>query len=42
LAAYLYVEQKEPDAGRLTKDIDIEVWARGPAKDRTSRRTVRL
>jgi hypothetical protein len=25
LAAYLYVEEKEPDAGRLTKDIDIAV-----------------
>jgi hypothetical protein len=25
LATYLYVEQKEPDAGRLTKDIDIAV-----------------
>jgi hypothetical protein len=25
LAAYLYVEQVEPDAGRLTKDIDIVV-----------------
>ena len=25
LAAYLYVEDKEPDAGRLTKDIDIAV-----------------
>jgi hypothetical protein len=25
LAAYLYVEQAEPDAGRLTKDIDIVV-----------------
>jgi hypothetical protein len=25
LAAYLYVEQVEPDAGRLTKDIDIAV-----------------
>ena len=25
LAAYLYVEDKEPDAGRLTKDIDIVV-----------------
>jgi hypothetical protein len=25
LAAYLYVEQAEPDAGRLTKDIDIAV-----------------
>jgi len=23
LAAYLYVEEREPDAGRLTKDIDI-------------------
>jgi hypothetical protein len=25
LAAYLYVEEQEPDAGRLTKDIDIAV-----------------
>jgi hypothetical protein len=25
LATYLYIEQKEPDAGRLTKDIDIAV-----------------
>ncbi len=25
LAAYLYVEDVEPDAGRLTKDIDITV-----------------
>jgi len=25
LAAYLYMEEKEPDAGRLTKDIDIIV-----------------
>ena len=25
LAAYLYVEESEPDAGRLTKDIDIIV-----------------
>src|ERR1035437_1401788 len=25
LAAYLYVEEREPDAGRLTKDIDIAV-----------------
>jgi hypothetical protein len=25
LATYLYVEQAEPDAGRLTKDIDIAV-----------------
>jgi hypothetical protein len=25
LAAYLYVEEQEPDAGRLTKDIDIVV-----------------
>jgi hypothetical protein len=25
LAAYLYVEDREPDAGRLTKDIDIVV-----------------
>ena len=25
LAAYLYVEEREPDAGRLTKDIDIVV-----------------
>ena len=25
LAAYLYVEEVEPDAGRLTKDIDITV-----------------
>jgi len=25
LAAYLYVEDAEPDAGRLTKDIDITV-----------------
>jgi hypothetical protein len=25
LAAYLYVEEAEPDAGRLTKDIDISV-----------------
>jgi hypothetical protein len=25
LAAYLYVEQSEPDAGRLTKDIDVAV-----------------
>lgn len=25
LACYLYVEEKEPDAGRLTKDIDIVV-----------------
>lgn len=25
LAAYLYVEEAEPDAGRLTKDIDIAV-----------------
>lgn len=25
LAAYLYVEELEPDAGRLTKDIDIVV-----------------
>ncbi|MSV28436.1 MAG: hypothetical protein EXQ52_06790 [Bryobacterales bacterium] len=25
LAAYLYMEESEPDAGRLTKDIDIAV-----------------
>jgi len=25
LAVYLYVEEREPDAGRLTKDIDIAV-----------------
>lgn len=25
LAAYLYVEEQEPDAGRLTKDIDVAV-----------------
>lgn len=25
LATYLYVEEREPDAGRLTKDIDIVV-----------------
>jgi hypothetical protein len=25
LAVYLYVEEREPDAGRLTKDIDITV-----------------
>jgi hypothetical protein len=25
LAAYLYIEEREPDAGRLTKDIDIAV-----------------
>jgi hypothetical protein len=25
LAAYLYVEQQEPDAGRLTRDIDLAV-----------------
>jgi len=25
LAAYLYVEEREPDAGRLTRDIDILV-----------------
>jgi len=25
LATYLYVEEAEPDAGRLTKDIDITV-----------------
>jgi len=25
LAVYLYVEEVEPDAGRLTRDIDIEV-----------------
>jgi hypothetical protein len=25
LAAYLYVEDREPDAGRLTRDIDIAV-----------------
>src|SRR5271157_5104093 len=25
LAAYLYVEEAEPEAGRLTKDIDIAV-----------------
>ena len=25
LAAYLYIEEREPDAGRLTKDIDIVV-----------------
>ncbi len=25
LAAYLYIEEAEPDAGRLTKDIDIAV-----------------
>jgi hypothetical protein len=25
LAAYLYVEEAEPDAGRLTKDIDVAV-----------------
>lgn len=25
LATYLYVEQSEPDAGRLTKDIDVLV-----------------
>ena len=25
LAAYLYVEQVEPDAGRLTKDVDLAV-----------------
>ena len=25
LAAYLYVEQIEPDAGRLTKDVDVAV-----------------
>ena len=28
LATYLYVEQVEPDAGRLTKDIDIAVRRR--------------
>ncbi|PWT97111.1 MAG: hypothetical protein C5B51_32020 [Terriglobia bacterium] len=31
-AAYLYVEQKEPDAGRLTKDIDIAVRREDLAK----------
>ena len=25
LAAYLYMEEREPDAGRLTKDIDLAV-----------------
>ena len=25
LATFLYVEEREPDAGRLTKDIDIVV-----------------
>ena len=25
LAAYLYIEEREPDAGRLTKDIDVAV-----------------
>src|ERR1017187_7905752 len=25
LAAYLYVEEMEPDAGRLTKDVEIAV-----------------
>ncbi len=25
LAAYLYVEEREPEAGRLTKDVDIAV-----------------
>ena len=25
LAAYLYVEERDPDAGRLTKDVDIAV-----------------
>src|ERR1039458_2455479 len=29
LAAYLYVEEAEPDAGRLTKDIDIVVRRAG-------------
>jgi hypothetical protein len=32
LAAYLYVEEKEPDAGRLTKDIDIVVRREDLAK----------
>ena len=26
LATYLYVEEVQPDAGRLTKEIDIAVW----------------
>jgi hypothetical protein len=32
LAAYLYIEEKEPDAGRLTKDIDILVRREDLAK----------
>jgi len=30
LAAYLYVEEAEPDAGRLTRDIDIVVRREDP------------
>jgi hypothetical protein len=32
LATYLYVEEAEPDAGRLTKDIDIAVRREDPRK----------
>jgi hypothetical protein len=32
LAAYLYVEEVEPDAGRLTKDVDIAVRREDLAK----------
>lgn len=32
LAAYIYVEEREPDAGRLTKDIDIAVRREDLAK----------
>jgi len=32
LAAYLYIEEREPDAGRLTKDIDIAVRREDLAK----------
>ena len=28
-ATYLYVEEREPDAGRLTKDIDVAVRRAG-------------
>src|ERR1700687_4346450 len=35
LAVYLYVEEAEPDAGRLTRDIDIAV--RREALDRIAR-----
>ena len=40
LAAYLYIEEREPDAGRLTKDIDIVVRRADLAEDRESCRVV--